>query len=458
MNLFSAVNKPQARQTSARAGFDRPLALIDSHPFYILTFLLLLAILVSIALNLESLPPQPTAGENDTWWAIALNLIHGHGYSLCLTRYFPFCESASQATAAREPFPVLFFAGVAVLSGESLWAATLVEWMIYLAILIVIYCLTREWAGTRAALLAAMLWAIYIPAIELIPQVSGDLLAALLVSVGVLFTMRARQTRHARDWTIAGISLALAAISRSGTLVIVAVVIAGVVLEGWRKQFNLKQIISPVLIVSALVILLMSPWLMRNKMVLGRPIFGSSLIGYNLYRQNYMLGTSDYFHYVGGKEGQAAIDALIARRTDWSKTENEAQMDTIYRQEALKIIREYPARYVLLSAFRFLPLWFNWGYFQAYGMRTPREDYWIMFFQAILLILALVGLRGNIRRTWPLWASILGICFIYMIVISRLDYLIPVMPLVMSLSGEGGNKLLAKFLPRYLAVSPRPNH
>ena len=325
--------------------------------------------------------------------------------------------------------------------------ATFVEWIIYLTILIVIYFLTREWAGIRAALLAAFLWAIYIPAIELIPQVSGDLLAALLVSVGILFSMRARRTHHARDWLITGSSLGLAALSRSGTLVIVAVVIGGVILEGWRERFDLKQMISPVLIVSGLVILLMGPWLIRNKIVLGRPIFGSSLIGYNLYRQNYMLGTSDYFRYVGGKEGQAAIDALIARRTDWSKTENEAQMDTIYRQAALKVIREYPARYVLLSVFRFLPLWFNWGYFQAYGMRTPREDYWIMFFQGILLILALVGLRGNIRTTWPLWGSILAICFIYMIVISRLDYLIPVIPLIMSLSAEGGNKLLEKALP-----------
>ena len=159
MKTSSLVNKPQAPQSSARNWLERCLAFIDSHPFFVLGLILLLAILISIAVNKESLPPQTTAGENDTWWAIALNLIHGHGYSLCLTRYFPFCEHASQATAAREPFPVLFFAGVALLSGESLWAATFVEWIIYLTILIVIYFLTREWAGIRAALLAAFLWA-----------------------------------------------------------------------------------------------------------------------------------------------------------------------------------------------------------------------------------------------------------------------------------------------------------
>jgi len=331
-------------------------------------------------------------------------------------------------------------------SGESLWAATFVELILYLAILVVIYFLTREWAKPCTALLAAFLWAMYIPAIELIPQVSGDLLAALLVSVGILFTMRARRTRRILHWLIAGLSLGLAVLSRSGTLVIAAVVIGGVVLEAWRARSRFREIVSPALILLSLVVLLMAPWLIRNKTVFGRPIFGSSLIGYNLYRQNYMLGTGDYFHYVGGKEGQAALDALVAHRTDLSGTENEAQMDGVYREEALRIIRAHPVQYGLLSAYRFFPLWFNWGYFQAYGMKTPREDYWIMFFQAVLLILALVGLRGNLQRTWALWGSILAISLSYMAIVSRLDYLLPVMPLVISLSAKGGTRLLDKFL------------
>src|ERR1041385_6985706 len=110
LKLFPVVNKPQARRSSARDWLERRLTFIDSHPFHILALVLFLAILVSIVVNMESLPPQLTAGENDTWWAIALNLIHNHGYSLCLTRYFPFCGLFNQATAAREPLPVLFFA------------------------------------------------------------------------------------------------------------------------------------------------------------------------------------------------------------------------------------------------------------------------------------------------------------------------------------------------------------
>jgi hypothetical protein len=128
----------------------------------------------------------------------------------------------------------------------------------------------------------------------------------------------------------------------------------------------------PVLVLSGLVILLMAPWLIRNKIVLGRPILGSSLIGYNLYRMNYMIGTGDYFRHVGGAEGLAATQALLTRRTDLMGVENEAQMDLIYRDEAIAVIRTHPKQYLLLSAYRFLPLWFNWGYPEAYG-RSPNR-------------------------------------------------------------------------------------
>lgn len=427
--------------------FDRFLSFMDSYPLYLLGLIVVLTVIASLVLNRDRLPPLPDTGENDTWWAIALNLARGDGYSLCPVKYFPFCSPSNQVTAAREPLPVLLFAGIALLSEESLWAAVGAEFLIYLSALFVVYFLTREWSNTRAALLAALLWGIYIPAHKLIPQVSGDLLAALLVSMGILFIMRARQSRSPRDWLLAGTCLGLAAVTRSGTLVVVAVVIAGVVFESWQQRMRWNEILTPALVLSSLVILFMAPWLIRNKIVLGRPVFGSSLIGYNLYRHNYMIGTSDYLRHVGGAEGLAATQALLTRRTDLIGIENEAQMDLIYRDEAIALIRAHPKQYVLLSAYRFLPLWFNWGYSEAYGREPTRTDYAVMALQGTLLVLALSGLTQNLWRTWPLWGSILAICFIYMAVDARLLYLTPVMPLVISLSAGGTIYLLGRLFP-----------
>jgi hypothetical protein len=230
--------------------------------------------------------------------------------------------------------------------------------------------------------------------------------------------------------------------------VISAVVIGGVLFESWWRRLSLKEVITPVLMLSGLVLLFMAPWLIRNQLVLGRPVLGSSLVGYNLYRHNYMIDTTDYLRHVGGKEGLAATEALIRRRTDLSGVENEAQMDRVYREGAVELIRAYPLRYVLLSAYRFLPLWFNWGYPEAYGREPSNMDYAVMVYQGILLILALFGLHRTVWRTWPLWGTILAVSLMYMAVDSRLLYVIPVMPLVISLSAVGAMRLLGKLFPQ----------
>jgi 4-amino-4-deoxy-L-arabinose transferase-like glycosyltransferase len=446
-HFTGGIKNSRPGESLIRRWLDRGLSFLDAYPLHVLGLIIVLAVIVSLVLNRNSLPPAPNAGENDTWWVVALNLAHGDGYSLCVTRYFPFCGPSNQTTATREPFSVLLFAGLALLSRGSLWVAIAAEFLIYLSILVVVYFLTREWSNTRAALLAAFLWGIYIPAHQLISQVSGDLLAALLVGLGILYSLRARQTRHLRDWLVAGTSLGLAVVTRSGTLVVAAVVIGGVLLESWRSRLPWKEILTPVFLLSSLVILLMSPWLIRNRIVLGRPVLGSSLIGYNLYRHNYMIGTSNYFRHVGGAEGFKATQELLTRRTDLVGVENEAQMDLIYREEAIHLIRAHPVQYVLLSMYRFLPLWFNWGFPEAYGKEPRRTDYAIMVLQGVLLILALFGVYRTLWRTWPLWGSILVVCLVYMAIDSRLLYLTPVVPLVISLSASGGIYLLGKLFP-----------
>jgi hypothetical protein len=69
----------------------------------------------------------------------------------------------------------------------------------------------------------------------------------------------------------------------------------------------------------------------------------------------------------------------------------------------------------------------------------------MMVVQAILILLALVGLQKNLRLTWPLWASLIMVTLAYMAVDSRMLYTGPVMPLVMSLSAMGLIQLIAKW-------------
>ena len=439
------INMSKQGQYSIRRSFTQLLDLMNLYPFVALGIILFLGILLSIV-SIANHPPSLKSGETDSWWMIALNLIHGHGYSLCLTQYFPFCGPTNQMTAMREPVPVFLFAAVAWLGKDSLWLAAVLEAVIYLSIVVAVYFLTREWTDTRSAVIASFLWATYLPALELLPQVSGDLFAALCTTLGIFFTLRARKTQDNLDWIIAGVGLGLAIISRSATLAIALLVIGGQTLDGLRKRLQPKNIIRPILLLSGLVILIMAPWLIRNKIALGRTIIGSSLTGYNLYRHNYMIGMPHHFRYVGPQEGYQAVKNLISHRTDLHGDENEGQMDLVYRGEALLIIKSHPMQYVLLSAYRIFPLWFDWEISEAYGRSTNRYEYLIMLLQLFLLTLALVGMWKNAAQTWPLWGSILAISFAYMAVDARMLYVMPVMPLVISLSAVGGKNLLDYWL------------
>jgi 4-amino-4-deoxy-L-arabinose transferase-like glycosyltransferase len=423
----------------------RILNLMEASPVYTVGVVLILGILLA-GISMLHHPPSLKSGETDSWWMIALNLNHGHGYSLCLKQYFPFCGPSNQVTAMREPLPVFLFALVARLGNDSLWLAAIVQALVYLAIILSVYFLTREWADARSGVIASFLWTIYLPALELIPQVSGDLLATLCLTLGILFVFRARKTMKTRDWLIAGFWLGLAVISRSATLVIALVLIIGLGMEFWHQHLKAKNIVRPTLILFSVVILLMTPWLIRNKLALGRPIVGSSLTGYNLYRHNYIIEKTGYFHYVGPEEGLQAIQNLLVRRTDLRGDENEAKMDIIYRGEALQIIKSHPSQYILLSLYRFFPLWFDWKIAEVYGHPTNHYGDIVMTLQALSLVLAILGLRHKARLTWPIWGSILAISFAYMAVDARMLYVMPVMPLLISLSAVGTNNLLKKIL------------
>jgi hypothetical protein len=417
---------------------ERALRWLESHPWRVL------ALLLSIGLAVDSgwlwtHPPGMESGETSHWWPVVINVARGHGFSGCFPDYFPFCGPGNQVTAAREPVPVLLFAGVARLSGESLQSAVALEILLDLGILIGIFLLARGLAGALAATLAALLWSVYLPSLEMILQVSGDLTAALGVIWGLFFITRARRSDDAREWFIAGCCVGLAGLSRSAVMALAPAIIP--IASPWGHASPRRRWRGVVIFASTFAVTLI-PWVVRNEAVLGRPILGSTLTGYNLYRHSSLLPSGDYLRVVAGADSERAIRDLVARRRDLRGTENEAEMNRIYTREALTIIGRWPLRYALLSAYRFLPLWFNWGVREAYGVHPRLPDYLLMAEQGLLLLAAMVGSRRLGRQARPLVVSVAAFSLVHMLVNAQLRYLAPVMPLTMALGGAALAPLL----------------
>jgi len=425
MSLFAGHRRSQ--QVVERA---------ERHPWWILAALVLV-VLVFGAGKLWIDPPSTEFNLQNRWWQIALNVEHGRGYTACKPEYFPFCGPENQQTAMREPLPVLVYAGIAWLTTDSLMAAAAFGVALNAATLVCLFFLGRELHRTVTGLIAAFIWALYLPPVRLYyDQVSGDLFATFAITLALFLVVRAQRTCAWTHWAFAGVCFGIAILSRSATIVVVAALAMGFAVMTRRRQSSMQQRgrrLSHIGIFALACALTMSPWVVRNTIVFDQPVVGSTLSGYYLYRQHHMLASDDYLRFVTGGEFEAVIADMVERRDGLTGTENEAEMDAIYREEALTAIRHEPFRYVALSMYRGLMLWFNWDVKSAYSQRNSALDLVMMAQQLVLKVAGIVGVWKLGRRAWPLVVSVIAFSLIYMAVQAHLAYIIPVMPLVVAL-------------------------
>jgi hypothetical protein len=431
-------NQQETWALSARTVWDGWSAWINRHPALVLLSILLFALVLGV-IKLRIDPPSPEFNWENRWWQIALNVARGEGYISCKPNYFPFCGPGNQVTAMREPLPVLAFALIALITNESLIAAAAFIVLINLAIIVAVFYLTRELSNTPTGLLAAFLWACYLPPIRLFySQISGDLLACLGITCGLLYFLRAQKTNQSREWVASGLLFGLAVLSRSAVLVVAAALTVALFFWFYSRAPSVPSSrfrrLYPVLLFTFAWAFMASPWVIRNTIVFEHPVIGSTLSGYYFYRQNHTLPTDDYFRFVSGGEFLPVLQEMVSRRSELTGFENEAQMNEIYLEEGMQIIKAYPLRYVALSAYRFTMLWFNWRVNEVYGKTDTAGDY-LMIIQHILLLMGgLIGLRGRFQQAWPLLLSVVSFSGLYMAVMAHLPYIIPVIPGLVALS------------------------
>ena len=366
-------------------------------------------------------------------WDIATNLVNGRGYTGCARDYFPFCNSTNQTTAMREPIPVLLMA-MTMLISHSKYAGMAMQGMFYLGTMLVIYAILKN-DDRRAALLAAFLWAVSMPVVKEINNDSSELVAAFFFSLGLLFFLKGYKEQKARDWVISGVFMGMASLSRSVLLGVSAGLFFALLLTGLKDvSRNWKERFAPALLFLIAISLILAPWVIRNAIVFGTPVIGSTLAGYNIFRMNFIIASDNFFpHYVGPADAYQAIMKLI-QKSNLTGLENEVQMQNFYMKTAFQIIAQHPLRYISLSLYRFLILWFNTGVKTAYNHQLSLKDYITTFQQAVLLIAVMIGAGKSRKKYWPLILGLVLGCGAYMAVSAQLRYLVDLMPAVVILS------------------------
>jgi 4-amino-4-deoxy-L-arabinose transferase-like glycosyltransferase len=374
---------------------------------------------------------------------IAQSVAAGEGMVYC-NLYFPFCGPDNQQTAVSGPVPVLIFsAAISIFGDSTTLAIILLQLALGLGTTALTYVLARSvFKNNRGALLASLICGTYLHLVrlELYPQ--EETIFAALATLGILAFVHSMKDAKISLALVAGVVLGLGGLSRAAMLYLPPFLAIAELVLGSGKLPRRAGIAAVLLCAFGLTL---SPWVLRNQSTFGSFIAGTTLTGYNLYRHNHIIAGDDYLRYVRGPEGRDAFAALIEARSDLRGDENEAEMDRVYRQEALKIIGENPGRYLILSLYRALPLYTDFGI-------NPDPDPLPLFWQAValenLLLLGLAiitGLRRKLLEPRVLFPLLLLVAYYtagHMLANAKMRYAVPIMPTIIVLASDSLRALL----------------
>ncbi len=211
----------------------------------------------------------------DNYDKIAMNLIEGNGY-----RNYP---EASE-TMLRLPGFVFVLAGIFFLFGKSLFAVQCFNLVCsFIAALIIRATGRRFLRLTWQADLAAMLYLLYPGTVLSESRAGVECIFALLVIGFIYLFYRALESNRIVDYAYAGIVLALSAFIKSTTLVMPVFLPVLLLFYKFRSLGLLHVIKSSVCMVLPMLII-MSPWAMRNYSLTGELVVTQTNLGTTAYQ------------------------------------------------------------------------------------------------------------------------------------------------------------------------------
>ncbi len=288
------------------------------------------------------------------WLEIAQNLASGNGYTTRhLLTYFEVDHLVP--TAARSPLPVLILSGLIWIFGDQLWPLFIYSWVLSAATAVLLYILSQKiFPSKKIALLAAFIYVFYIPEMYIssgYAAASESLFSCLLI--GYFLAILKNNADMKKRWACGGgVLLGLMFLCRPAVLFFPILFII------WALKKGRSRAIPSIVVFLAAFILCVSPWAIRNQAVFQKPILTSTLGGYNLLRHHKMLEENKYSIYTWYQFDPIARK-VISDSGNVLEDLNEVQLDRIFSEKALLIIKAYPWRYLKLCAIRSVWIWYK---------------------------------------------------------------------------------------------------
>ncbi|MFQ5733450.1 MAG: ArnT family glycosyltransferase [Planctomycetaceae bacterium] len=363
--------------------------------------------------------------EIDGYRAIADNLRTGDGFSF----------DGERPTAYRPPLYPLFLA-IARTGGD--WSVALLQVLMGTGTVWLAYRLGRNLGLKRGAVWAAGLVAADPLLLRYTPQLMTETLFTLLVAFLLVSVTDPRDTR----WrpALIGAAFGLCALCRP-TIWAFGAILGGVwVVMNLDPALCRKRRLVKVGVAVAVCLLVVSPWVVRNAVVFGRPIVMTTHGGYTLLLGNNPAFYDDVVRQPWGTTWSEERLARWKQTTSRTNGETESQHDhRLFRRAVANIADDLPgfAAACSLRLRRFwnvLPL--------AEGTDTGRSLLaGIALFYAVQFLGLLVGLyrlrKAEWQRWWPLAALIVSFTAVHLVYWSNARMRAPLVPAIALLAMRG---------------------
>lgn len=368
---------------SGHKKFQTPLAI------FCLAFLIrVIFFLIAHRYYEEAWSPEKI-GINE-WLEIAQNFAAGKGFSHgSLMTYFPI-GGGLEPTAARSPVPVLVLSAVLLVFGEHFYYALFVQsWMFSAASAALLYILAQKTLGSPGkALAVSLIYCFYLPEmyISTAYAAGSESLFTFLLMLYFYLVIRETETPKVKLALAAGVVFALAFLSKPVILFLPLLYMGRAVLKHGKKAA------ASIGGFMAVFILCVSPWIIRNQIVMGKPVLTTTLGGYNLLRHNWLISRGEY-RLCTAEDFLPMVNQVIEESRSDMKALNEIRLNDLFTRKAKEIISEYPDRYLKLTAVRSVWLWYKIGAEKAPYLFLNILIY-IFMFPGLVLVLARRHLLG----------------------------------------------------------------
>ncbi len=359
-----------------------------------------------------SIPSSPRFPDSREYVTIAENLLENGRF-----------ENKDGEKAARTPVYPMVVAATFSITGQRPGAVRALQCVIDTLSILLLFLLVLAISGsTTAGLLGASFYAVY-PSIV---YMSGTILTEPLVIfflLSGLVSLLKIQSDPEDVWPplISGASFGMLALTHPSYLLLPPVLF--VVSWAFYRQ---KTHAGTFCLVGVLAFFIMlSPWILRNRMVLGGFVPGTTTAGKDLI-EAFGPGAT------GGPRGRT-MDLPPVPASGGELAQNRYLI-----RKGLHHMFSDPLRALRLGAIKFARTWSpipNYGPFQ-----TP----WFIVLLAGPYLFCLTGVyfsvRGNLvpeRLIWILMVPILYVAAVHAVFIGSIRYRIPVMPLLIGLSATG---------------------